>query len=65
MLNFSDSEEDQNDGTKVLAMEKKDQFDFNAESRYVSLDSVVLEARRLARLDDDRYRGQLGWDEIV
>ncbi|MBQ10168.1 MAG: hypothetical protein CMJ45_01295 [Planctomyces sp.] len=65
MLNFSDSEEDQNDGRKVLAMEKKDQFDFNAESRYVSLDSVVLEARRLARLDDDRYRGRLGWDEIV
>ncbi len=46
-------------------MEKKDPFDSNAEARYISLDSAVLEARRLARLDDDRYRGRLGWEEIV
>jgi hypothetical protein len=46
-------------------MEKKDPFDSSGEARYISLDSAVLEARRLARLDDDRYRGRLGWDEIV
>jgi hypothetical protein len=65
MLNFSGAIGDPSDGRKVVAMEKKDQFDFNAEARYVSLDSVVLEARRLARQDDERYRGRLGWDEIV
>ena len=47
-------------------MQKKDEFDPSGETAgYVSLDQALLEARRLARQNDERYIHQLGWDQIV
>ena len=47
-------------------MEKKDEFDSSGETAgYISLDQALLEARRLARLNDERYIHQLGWEQIV
>ena len=47
-------------------MQKKDEFDPSGETAgYVSLDQALLEARRLARQNDERYIHQLGWEQIV
>ena len=47
-------------------MNKKDEFDSSGEAReYISLDQAVLEARRMARQDDDHHRQRLGSDQIV
>ena len=47
-------------------MDKRDEFNSSGESvEYISLDQAVLQARRLARQDDERYIRRLGWDEIV
>ena len=47
-------------------MEKRDEFDSSGETQgYISLDQAGLEARRLARQDEERYLQRLGWDQIV
>ena len=47
-------------------MQKKEEFDSTAEGiGYISLDQATLEARRLAREDQERYCQRLGWEEIV
>ena len=47
-------------------MEKRDEFDSAGEALgYISLDQALLEARRLVRQDEERYRQRLGWEEIV
>ena len=47
-------------------MEKKDEIDSSGETAgYVSLDQALLEARRLARQNDERYINRLGWEQIV
>jgi hypothetical protein len=47
-------------------MEKRDEFDSSGETQgYISLDQAGLDARRLARQDEERYRQRLGWDQIV
>ena len=46
--------------------DKKEEFDSAGEAiGYISLDQAVLQARRLARQDEERYRDRLGWREIV
>ena len=50
--------DDQND--------KRDQFDPTGEAiGYISLDQAILQARRLAQRDEERYRRRMGWEEIV
>ncbi len=47
-------------------MKRKDEFDSSGEAvGYISQDQAILEARRLAREDEERYRQRLGWEEIV
>ena len=47
-------------------MEKRDEFDSSGETQgYISLDQAGLDARRLARQDEESYLERLGWDQIV
>jgi hypothetical protein len=47
-------------------IDKKEEFDSTGEAiGYISLDQAILQARRLARQDEDRYRNRLSWDEIA
>ena len=47
-------------------MEKRDEFDSSGETQgYISLDQAGLDARRLARQDEERYLQRLGWDQIA
>ena len=42
-------------------MEKRDEFDSSGEAHgYISLDQAGLDARRLARQDEERYLQRLG-----
>ena len=47
-------------------IDKKEEFDSTGEAiGYISLDQAILQARRLARQDENRYQNRLGWDEIA
>ncbi len=47
-------------------MKKRDEFDSSGETQgYISLDQAGLDARRLARQDEESYLERLGWDQIV